>query len=736
MLAIFLDESGIFETAKEHAQLNAGLAYKGENLEQAVKKLQTLLEQICFQHKLTYPEGLHGSEIKNLKLRRQIQNQILEFMGHNKDWAIIGIVAGDFEQDRRSNIIDERQASNLYRNMLMRLLDNAIYYSPLAQGQETAQLHIASRIAVVDKSDRERQDQYAALGYNRLEHRDRNKWRYPLIDEPVISAALSQLYEERENSPRLNFHLFVQNIYKAKNVGLMTADLICNWIYGNIDPNLPDRGLNEICARLRKRGINSYLWAYDQVDDQWRELYELAARGDIYSFLTRQLNFVQDSNVLNQYYQQHFALPEMNISAGALEEACTMSDKALKGDNVKYHLEEAILQEILDLASLQLPPPPPLIFYYLYDLLLRTYNHLGEPDKAIEYGEKALKQLDLLPRSLDNMERRLETLNRMSVTETNRFNFEAAVLLLEKDLVPRLVKRLQLEDDGSGPPLDPVLGKCYSSLGQNYAFLGRNKKALQAFQRALEHFATNPWDIEITTAHILQLALATDNRELFDEYAPGYFAELPGQNSAPSDSVSRDDDNTLKYSRQNTIPAESLPLWYCRAALNNNNPFKLFILVKYINVYDKWRDNQVMEKLLNTDYKAVFGSTNHHPWELIYRHLAEIAFKAGYEDAGRDWAKQSLSVGSPTPSLTFRVLHLGTGLMAASYCCTGKQLKQAYQETLTALQEICASEEGHPVYHPDNQKSWFYGCVKNAGSKSSVRKKVQRFIGRFTFEYR
>ncbi|NLV20412.1 MAG: DUF3800 domain-containing protein [Syntrophomonadaceae bacterium] len=736
MLAIFLDESGIFEKVNEHAQLNAGLVYKGENLEPAIKNLQTLLEQICFQHRLTYPEGLHGSEIKNLKLRRQIQHQILEFLGHNKDWAVIGIVAGDFIQDERSNIIDERQASNLYRNMLMRLLDNAIYYSPLAQGQKKAQLHIASRIAVIDKRDRERQSQYAALGYNRLEHRDKNNWCYPLIDEPVISAALSQLYEERENFPQLDFQLFVQNIYKAKNVGLMAADLICNWIFGNIDPGQADRGLNNICTRLHSMGLNSYLWTYDQVDDKWREVYELAESTDIYSCLAQRLRFNRDANLLHQYYQEHFTLPEINVTADTLEAACHKANNTLKGNNVEYHLEEAILQEILDLASLQLPPPPPLIFYYLYDLLLRTYNHLGEPDKAIEYGEKALKQLDLSPRSLDNMERRLETLNRMSVTETNRFNFEAAVLLLEKDLVPRLAKRLQLEDDGSGPPLDPVLGKCYSSLGQNYAFLGRNKKALQAFQRALEHFATNPWDIEITTAHILQLALATDNRELFDEYASGYFGELPGQNSAFSDSVSLDDDNALKYSRQNTIPAESLPLQYCRAGLNSNNPFKLFILVKYINVYDKWRENQVIEILLNTDYKAVFGSTNHHPWELIYRHLAEIAFKAGYEDAGRDWAKQSLSVGSPTPSLTFRVLHLGTGLMAAYYCCKGKQLKQAYQETLTALQEICASEEGHPVYHPDNQKSWFYGCVKNAGSKSSVRKKVQRFIGRFTFEYR
>lgn len=317
MLAIFLDESGIFETAKEYAQLNAGLVYKGENLEQAAKKLQTLLEQICFQHKLTYPEGLHGSKIKNLKLRRQIQNQIIEFLGHNKDWSIIGIVAGDFEQDQRSNIIDERQASNLYRNMLMRLLDNAIYYSPLAQGQKKTQLHIASRIALVDKRDRERQGQYEALGYKRFEHWDKNNWCYPLIDEPVISAALSQLYEERENSPRLDFQLFVQNIYKAKNVGLMTADLICNWIYGSINPTLPDRGLNEICARLHKMGVNSYLWAYDQVDDQWRELYELSTRGDIYALLTQRLKFVHDSNPLNQYYQQHFALPEPFYS-GAL----------------------------------------------------------------------------------------------------------------------------------------------------------------------------------------------------------------------------------------------------------------------------------------------------------------------------------------------------------------------------------------------------------------------------------
>lgn len=59
---MFLDESGIFETAKEHAQLNAGLVYKGEELNQALINLQILLGQICNRHKLKYPEGLHGKE--------------------------------------------------------------------------------------------------------------------------------------------------------------------------------------------------------------------------------------------------------------------------------------------------------------------------------------------------------------------------------------------------------------------------------------------------------------------------------------------------------------------------------------------------------------------------------------------------------------------------------------------------------------------------------------------------
>ncbi len=736
MLAIYLDESGRFESKKEHKILNAGLIYKGKDLSQAIEKLRNFLGEICNSYNLSYPEGLHGSEISNIRLRRRIQQQLLEFLGNNKGWSIIGIVAGDYEIDSRSNIIDESQASNLYRNMLMRLLDNFLYFTPMAHQEKELELHIANRVAVVSKEDKQRQNQYKTLGYNRTEDRAKNIWLYHLIDEPVISAALSQLYEERENSPQLDFQLFVQNIYKAKNVGLIAADLVCNWIFLNIDPRQADRGLKKICTKLHYMGLNSDLWTYDQVDDKWREIYELAESTDVYSYLAQRLRFNQDANLLHQYYQEHFTLPEVNVTGDTLEAACHKANNTLKGNNIEYHLEEAILQELLKLARLQLPPPPALIFYYLYDLLLRIYNHLGEPDKAIEYGEKALKQLELLPRSLDNMERRLETLNRMSVTETNRFNFEAAVFLLEKDLLPHLVKRLQLEDDGSGPPLDPVLGRCYSSLGQNYAFLGRNKKAIKAFEMSLEHFAADPVNINITTAHILHLALTADNLELFGEYAPGYFGELPGKNSPLPDSVSPDNDNALNKIRTNTKPAEGLSLNYWRVAINSKNPFKLFVLIKYINFYDIWRGDQVMQNLLYTDYNEAFGSTNHHPWELIYRHLAEIAFKDGRKDEGCKWIECSLSVGSPTPSFTFRVLHLGTGLMADSYCCKGKELKQAYQETLDALQEICANAEGHHVYHPDNPKSWFFDCVENASSKNSVRKKIQRFINRFTFEYR
>jgi hypothetical protein len=738
MLAFFLDESGIFEVKEEPVLLNAGLVYKGQGLEQDIKNLKNFLKKLCKQFGLVFPEGLHGSEIRNRNLKQQIQTLLLEHLGQQNCWSIIGIINGDFEQDTRSNIVDERSASNLYHNMLIRLLDNALYYSPLSDNEKYAQLHIASRVVMVHAKDKMRRQQYEELGYNYKDNKD-GRFRYFLIDERVVKAALGQLYMERAKSPHLDFQLFVKSIYRDGNVGLMAADLICNYLYGNIKRKSDDKGLEKLIAGFQNYNLNSFLWVYGKLDDKYRILHNMQSEGNIYEFLNLSNQIFTKDYGIARYYASRWMPQPPYITPFVLEEAIRVLNEKRKDADRNYPQELQVVKKIRQLAEQDLGEIPPKNAYQLYDMMLQLNNHMGNPAEAITFGEKAIQLLKQQPRTRDNSQRRLETLLRMSGIETNRFNFQGAVYLLNEELAPYLESRLNSGDENEfGPLIDPTLGKCYSALGQNYAFLGSYEPALDAFKRALDHFATEPGNIEITTTHILQLALAMGDMVLFEEYAPSYFGD-------PTIGALQDNEKVDAVVPDFTSPGgakDSLPGWLLQHrwqnAMQSNNPFKLLVFLKAVNLAGLWGKMGLLERIQNADYKNYFASNNSHPWEFIFRHLAESAFKSGDFQRGKSFIKKSIVVDAPRPSLTFKVLHLGTLAIADSYLYKGKELERYYNVRMAELKQICLSspEDTKHIYSQDNPDSWFYGCITSVDSDHLPHKKVQMFIDRFTYAYR
>lgn len=736
MLALFLDESGIFEEKEEPILLNAGLVYKGQKLTQDIKNLQSFLNKLCKQFGLVYPDGLHGSEIRNYTIKRQIQISLLNFLAQQNSWSIIGIIGGDYEQDKRSNIVNEKTASNLYRNMLVRLLDNTLYYTSLSENERQAQLHIASRVAIISADDNERHQQYEELGYRRKRNND-DSFRYYIIDERVISAVLGQLYKERVNPPQLDFQLYVKSIYREKNVGLMAADLICNYLYGQINRRVGDMGLNKLVAGLQSYNLNSYLWVYDQADDKYRILSNMQFEGNLYEYLVLRNQFFTESYGIAQYYASRWIPKPPDITLSVLEKAIRILNDRRKNPDIDYPQELRIVEQLNHLVEKDMSKIPLKNIYQLYDLMLQLNNHIGNPEQALVCGKKAIQVLKQQPRSRNNYQRRLETCVRMSGVETNRFHFQGAIRILNDELAPRLESRLKLEVDDFGPLIDSTLGKCYSALGQNYAFLRKNRKALKMFQRSLEHFADEPGNAEITTNHILHLALAMRDMDLFKQYAPSFFND-----PAINNTISRNEKSISICPLAGSKDKGSFPKWLLQyrwqSAMENSNPFKLLVLLKAINLMELWKEAGMLERILNADYSARFVSNDSHPWEFIYRHMAEIAFKAGLQKSGQDLVKKSVAVAAPRLPLTFQVVHLGTRMMADSYLYQEKELARCYLEKIEELKQIClnAPENTRHIYSQDNPDSWFYDCVINADSKFSSHKKVRIFLDRFTYAYR
>ncbi|MCD7736210.1 MAG: hypothetical protein LUI07_04480, partial [Lachnospiraceae bacterium] len=128
---------------------------------------------------------------------------------------------------------------------------------------------------------------------------------------------------------------------------------------------------------------------------------------------------------------------------------------------------------------------------------------------------------------------------------------------------------------------------------------------LDYFKKALEEFGTDSFNCTITTSHILNYAIETDDRLLFEMYAHGYFGAYE------TDTLTECLERLLDESRFDA--------------------FKLYVFLK--GVYAFYLDlvgPELLELLAGVIHREYLYSKN-HPMELVFRYIALIFSRVGNE---------------------------------------------------------------------------------------------------------
>ena len=155
-------------------------------------------------------------------------------------------------------------------------------------------------------------------------------------------------------------------------------------------------------------------------------------------------------------------------------------------------------------------------------------------------------------------------------------------------------------------------------MGQAYAFL-RKKEAENAFQKALENMGEiNSPNYLITASYLLHFYLDMKMQEPFEKIAAQYFAEKKGLREQFSYILSEGNKGIQgRFSMK----------------------FALYVFVRGIyTFYMEKLSEKMLQRLLNVEREAektgkeAARQLSGHPWEIIYKYLALIAYDKGYKE--------------------------------------------------------------------------------------------------------
>ena len=187
MITIALDESGNFEKA-DKLRFIGGIIYKGNDVKEEEKRLETLFKEICdnikkeFQLKDgdTYPNLLHTTDNNGkgygYDINTFIVKNTIQYLKKSKNYNLTALIKmnsnkiefgteGEVAATLSSNIVDDNVASNLYERMAIRTIFDNVYYNPELKDYKVVNLNIATRTVNVARNSSEYK-KYKELGYN------------------------------------------------------------------------------------------------------------------------------------------------------------------------------------------------------------------------------------------------------------------------------------------------------------------------------------------------------------------------------------------------------------------------------------------------------------------------------------------------------------------------------------------------------------------------------------------
>lgn len=696
MITIALDENGDFEERKGKGNqpvFIAGLLYDDRDnaydVQNERERVVNYYQHVCHKAGEYFPEGLHvnyrgdnGYAVS--KVKTEVKRTLREFLRSGtydgqelyakprkgKYTLFMQLKSNQGKQTLlkkdTSVLLKDDFASNLYMHMAEDILSRVIFHNPYQQDIKKVYFDLPTRTVVVNRNDRKTYSEYQQLGYKKYVFTGDNK--------PKNLDRCEYLQVANENNYReiiargllaggkINFNiekLQVRAIRYNNNENrkswcslafLYLADSICSYL----DYEYEQKGSNPAAwlstfyeeAHDLDGSSKNLFFAYDSLDTYFQHAWICCEQGQYFEALNLVFDAQQMKNNFLSFYQKHwFYLIEQYICQNSdtdnLEIAIKRFQQYSYSNNLQQEklcylfeqLEQAVRyqreeqQKSIDKASA----------FALYDAGMSAYNHLGQSKQA----EHCFVECKKLAPFVD-IETYLRTLNKYVVFQNDTCNFKKAKETAENFVIfADDLHSLRTKMFGDEQAASTEYGRNLSQCAQAYAFL-RDAQAETYFKEALAKFEPESQDYYITLSYLLHYYIDQGNVAQYDEWSVKYFG---GETQIEKQFV------YLMQAGQGKHPRFSLK-------------FAFFVFVK--GLY-KLHRNEVKGRLrldllhIETTFRNYHAEKeiNGHPWELIYKYLAFLAWQQGKKDITADYLQKMEQIVGTNSAIMRAIVHNG-----------------------------------------------------------------------------
>lgn len=647
MITIALDENGDFEGFQQSGQPEplfiAGIVYDDKGHENdawnEMQRLDEYFRAVASEVECHYPIDLHmnhkGTNGYNVKrMKTELQATLPEFFqqGTYKNKKIgkyprqgsyriammlkSGIGKSILNRKSTSMLVNDEYASNLYMNMAYSIVSRLVFHNPYDLHVSKVKFDLATRQVPVKADDTELCNKYTKIGYKyKNEEGDirffqvANDYNYrAALDRKLLETNRLDLDIDRFSVRSI---LYYADQEKSKQYTfLYLADTICAILNHNKEGQSVTEWQESFVKQATQLNGSSQnlIFMYDDIDMAYEQAVTAYQQKDYFKALSVLFASKQSrSEFKNYYWEQWFPKIEEWISqvndVDAIEEAVRQFAKyansnLLKQDELVYlhtHLKPLVETTKIDKRSQ----------YIFYDASVTAYNHIGDSQMAEQCFEICKRFAKYC-----HVEEYLLTLKRRVVMLNDQYRYEEALSLakeiLEYEDELASLRQLLVESDEEA---SISKGRALSQCGQVYAYM-RDPQVETCFKEALAQFDEQSIDYNITLSYLLHHYIDMDNRESYGRYASIYFG-------------GHDDVwDQFKYLKDMTEDEQK----------QQSFKFAFYVYIKalytfYLDQLNSEKRRDLFKWVQNLPKSSKSEHLNGHPWELIYKYFALIAFK-------------------------------------------------------------------------------------------------------------
>lgn len=647
MIVISLDESGSFEGKGGAIRLIGGLIYREyesqeKNYNQIYleekQRVEDYLKKVCIEIGLKYPKGIHGIDIKDVQKKYKLKEAVKKYINESGNYYFTSIIKSKVDKKSYSNnsiLIDDKYASNLYERMSASLINNILFYNPIFKSETNINFEIATRSIPIENDNLEEINKYKKLGYRytssyNIKKKKEETWFYLTNQQTFKVATSTKMVEDKINTninaeynvDSINYHRSLNDKNRETTPFLYLADLACDILREYINVSRLDFNISKLSEEIEKiSGNNSLIWVYDDIDDNYAEIYEnidnnkyIEALEGLYKFENSKSNFKRfysNKWLYNVYEKINSIFKNESLSLYVdevdryLGKSTSHSRDNVKDINLGIYIGENILKNIEKNNIIN-----PILKYKIIDQLLMAYNQRGNIEKA-----KEMFNICNELKWIVGEESFCGTCLNLAQTFCNEFDFDSSIMCMENALnvvikkkeninfnIYNIFENRKLNEKFEDNSKIIMLGKIYSSLGQFNSFKGDYREAFKYFKLALDEFKYDNFNFKFTTSLLLHLLIEMDDKISYEEYCLQYFE---GENI----------EEQLNY------------------VIKQKNRFSLYILVKAIVRFNlEINDNtiEVLKTIILNDDEMWIKDSN--PWQIIYKYLSILFLNKGKKD--------------------------------------------------------------------------------------------------------